>query len=196
MRYQSHERPFTQSRKIPHLLIALSRGTYVLCPKAGQRGSSSAAALPASSTRRLFLSALAPAATKERSASGTTHVREYTRKDGTVVRAHERSSRASTRKEPQSHPAASPGPSHTKAYCASCERNESGKIQRSASAKREFERANPCPATGRTSGSCSGYVIDHVKPLACGGADDPSNMQWQTVAEGKAKDRTERAGCR
>jgi hypothetical protein len=40
--------------------------------------------------------------------------------------------------------------------------------------------------------SCSGYVIDHVKRLECGGADDPSNMQWQTVAEGKAKDRTER----
>jgi hypothetical protein len=41
-----------------------------------------------------------------------------------------------------------------------------------------------------------GYVIDHVKPLACGGADAPSNMQWQTVAEGKAKDKTERVGCR
>ncbi len=43
--------------------------------------------------------------------------------------------------------------------------------------------------------SCPGYVIDHVKRLECGGADDPSNMQWQTVAEGKAKDRTER-NCR
>jgi len=32
-----------------------------------------------------------------------------------------------------------------------------------------------------------GYVIDHIKPLECGGADDPSNMQWRTVAEGKAK---------
>lgn len=40
-----------------------------------------------------------------------------------------------------------------------------------------------------------GYVIDHKVPLACGGADSPSNMQWQTVAEAKAKDRTERSGC-
>jgi len=41
-----------------------------------------------------------------------------------------------------------------------------------------------------------GYVIDHIQPLACGGADTPSNMQWQTVAEAKAKDKTERIGCR
>jgi hypothetical protein len=40
-----------------------------------------------------------------------------------------------------------------------------------------------------------GYVIDHIRPLACGGADDPSNVQWQTVAAAKAKDRVERIGC-
>jgi hypothetical protein len=39
-------------------------------------------------------------------------------------------------------------------------------------------------------------VIDHIKPLACGGLDAPSNMQWQTVAAAKAKDKTERIGCR
>jgi hypothetical protein len=38
-------------------------------------------------------------------------------------------------------------------------------------------------------------VVDHIQPLACGGADAPSNMQWQTKAEGKAKDKWERAGC-
>jgi hypothetical protein len=41
-----------------------------------------------------------------------------------------------------------------------------------------------------------GYVIDHVIPLACGGPDAPSNMQWQTIGEGKAKDRLELKGCR
>ena len=40
-----------------------------------------------------------------------------------------------------------------------------------------------------------GYVIDHVIPLACGGPDAPSNMQWQTVADAKAKDRVELKGC-
>ena len=44
-------------------------------------------------------------------------------------------------------------------------------------------------------GHC-GYIIDHVIPLACGGPDVPSNMQWQTIAEGKAKDRWELKACR
>ena len=36
-----------------------------------------------------------------------------------------------------------------------------------------------------------GYVADHVIPLKRGGADAPWNMQWQTIAAGKAKDATE-----
>ena len=40
-----------------------------------------------------------------------------------------------------------------------------------------------------------GYVVDHIIPLACGGADAVSNLRWQTVAEGKAKDLWERTGC-
>lgn len=66
---------------------------------------------------------------------------------------------------------------------------------RSSAAKTEFKHEHPCPATGRSSGRCPGYVIDHIKPLACGGADEPSNMQWQTKAEAKAKDRWERREC-
>jgi hypothetical protein len=69
------------------------------------------------------------------------------------------------------------------------------KQPRSASVKREFQLTHPCPATGRTSGACPGYVKDHVVPLACGGPDAPSNMQWQTRADAKAKDRWETKGC-
>lgn len=68
------------------------------------------------------------------------------------------------------------------------------RIKRSQSAKVEFKHQHPCPATGAAKGPCKGYVIDHVIPLACGGADAPSNMQWQTVTEGKAKDNWERKG--
>lgn len=69
------------------------------------------------------------------------------------------------------------------------------RIKRSQSAKIEFKLATPCPANGATTGPCKGYVIDHVRPLACGGDDKPLNMQWQTVAEGKAKDKWERKEC-
>jgi hypothetical protein len=48
--------------------------------------------------------------------------------------------------------------------------------------------------TGYSTGR-PGYVVDHIKPLACGGADAPSNMQGQTIEAAKAKDRVERLGC-
>jgi len=34
--------------------------------------------------------------------------------------------------------------------------------------------------------------VDHFVPLAKGGADSPSNMQWQTIAAAKAEDKWER----
>src|SRR4051812_43582362 len=68
------------------------------------------------------------------------------------------------------------------------------RIHRSAAVKDQFERQHPCPS-GQTHG-CKGYVVDHIRPLACGGADAPSNMQWQTTADAKAKDKWERNGCR
>ena len=36
-----------------------------------------------------------------------------------------------------------------------------------------------------------GYVVDHIVPLKRGGADTPANMQWQTEAAAKAKDKWE-----
>ncbi len=70
------------------------------------------------------------------------------------------------------------------------------KRQRSHAAKIEFQQSHPCPATGLDHGKCRGYVIDHIRPLACGGADAPHNMQWQTKAQARAKDRHERRRCR
>lgn len=70
-------------------------------------------------------------------------------------------------------------------------RDNHGKIARSAKAKDNFKKSHPCPSTGKTSGACPGYTIDHIKPLKRGGADDPSNMQWQSKAEAKAKDKWE-----
>ena len=50
-------------------------------------------------------------------------------------------------------------------------RDSHGRIKRSEVARRDFERHYPCPSTGKTSGACPGYVIDHVVPLKRGGAD-------------------------
>ena len=73
--------------------------------------------------------------------------------------------------------------------------NANAETHRSQKAKNLFKYTHPCPATNRNKGSCPGYIIDHIKPLSCGGADDPSNMQWQTKAEAKDKDKWERKGC-
>jgi len=71
------------------------------------------------------------------------------------------------------------------AKCTTCVRNKNGKIARNSAAVWEFKKTHPCP------GSCKGMVVDHIVPLKRGGADSPSNMQWQTKAQAKAKDKIE-----
>ena len=70
-------------------------------------------------------------------------------------------------------------------------RDSNGQIARSPEQKAAFKKSHPCPSTGRKSGACPGYVLDHVVPLKRGGADRPDNMQWQTTAAAKAKDKIE-----
>ena len=79
----------------------------------------------------------------------------------------------------------------TSTRCTTCERDANGKIKRNPAARRAFQSSHPCPATRRTSGACPGYVVDPIVPLKRGGADEPANMQWQTVVEPKAKDKIE-----
>ena len=63
-------------------------------------------------------------------------------------------------------------------------------IHRSSAAVDAFKRQTGYPH-GRP-----GYVVDHKVPLCAGGPDTPDNMQWQTLAESRAKDRFEDALCR
>src|ERR1017187_2250555 len=62
---------------------------------------------------------------------------------------------------------------------------------RSREVTRQFQRANPCPSTGKRYGACPGYVKDHVHALCDGGSDSVGNMQWQSTGEARAKDTTE-----
>jgi hypothetical protein len=70
-------------------------------------------------------------------------------------------------------------------------RDARGRIKRDRAARAAFQHEHPCPSTGRTSGACPGYVVDHVMPLKRGGADRPWNMQWQTREAAKEKDKWE-----
>lgn len=81
----------------------------------------------------------------------------------------------------QTHSKATPG----------VQRDSHGRIKRSAEAKDHFKKSHRCHSTAISSGACPGYVIDHIVPLKRGVADIPTNMQWQTKEEAKAKDRIE-----
>jgi hypothetical protein len=88
------------------------------------------------------------------------------------------------------HATAAPSHSHSKAV-PGVHRDAHGKIARDPRQANAFKKQHPCPSTGKSSGSCPGYVIDHVIPLKRGGADSPGNMQWQTKSAAREKDQWE-----
>jgi hypothetical protein len=137
------------------------------------------------------------------SAQKSVHVKGYTTKTGKVVEPYDRkapkskgsasSSTPSSSSTKTSTPSASSSKSndtHPANYCDTCARDSKGRILRGGAARDAFKRETGFPK-GRP-----GYVIDHIIPLACGGQDSTANMQWQTVEAAKAKDKTERKGCR
>jgi hypothetical protein len=82
------------------------------------------------------------------------------------------------------------------ASAVACFSASAAQSRRPSNAEVLFRLANPCPATGQTLGQCAGYVIDRIIPVGCGGAEEPGNMQWQTITEAREKDRWESIGCR
>jgi hypothetical protein len=69
-------------------------------------------------------------------------------------------------------------------------KKESAAYSTSTAAKTQFMRES-----GYRNGR-PGYVVVYRKPLACGGADDISNLEWLTISEAKAKEKAERKGCK
>lgn len=57
-------------------------------------------------------------------------------------------------------------------------RDALGNTLRSDKVIAAFKLQWACPSTGKHSGACPGWAIDHVVPLDCGGVDSVWNMQW------------------
>lgn len=93
---------------------------------------------------------------------------------------------------------ANAGPLEETRYCTvTPHRDVDGSISRRADVLRAFRDLYPCPATGKKRGACPGWNIDHVIPLAVGGCDAVSNLQWlptviKRCAGQDCKDRWER----
>ena len=82
-------------------------------------------------------------------------------------------------------------------YCGSPERTAYGVIKRSMAVTSAFQKIHPCPSTGLKTGNCPGWSINHTIPLACGGCDSVSNMDWmpneiKSCSEPWCRDRWER----
>ena len=56
--------------------------------------------------------------------------------------------------------------------------------------------AQSCPSTGKKTGACPGWQVDHRIAMMCGGPDTVDNLQWLTVEAHRAKTRVERRECR
>jgi hypothetical protein len=63
---------------------------------------------------------------------------------------------------------------------------------RSYKARTDFVKLQACPATALNKLPCPGFYIDHKRPLDCGGADTPANMQWLNEAAWRSKSKWER----
>lgn len=63
-------------------------------------------------------------------------------------------------------------------YSGMVARNADGKTLRSPQVIAAFKTRWACPSTGKHTGACLGWAIDHVIPLDCGGIDAVVNLQW------------------
>ena len=81
-------------------------------------------------------------------------------------------------------------------YCGPPARDAEGRIARRMDVVAAFRSLYPCPSTWEYAGACPAWAVDHVIPLAVGGCDAVSNLQWLPVnlksCAGACKDRWER----
>ena len=126
-----------------------------------------------------------------------------TRKDGTVVHSHTpnapgTAATATTTPKIATAPTSASQEATTVAPkpSASLHRSKNGRIARSETARRQFKTAHPCPSTGKTSGACPGFVIDHRTALFSPVAEPIHRRTCNGRASAaKEKGQVERTGC-
>ncbi len=157
----------------------------------GSRGGSRGLRAPSGRSHSYTPRSYTPRSSKPRTYSSPTprssRPRTSTPRSPRLTKPHSSAPRGSRRLAPPATHQHSSSPRAATPH-APGERDSRGRLKRSEEARRDFMRE-----TGHPHG-WPGHVIDHIKPLAEGGADDPSNMQWQTIPEAKAKDRVECSG--
>ena len=109
-----------------------------------------------------------------------------TKAAGKTSTPHKKATRATST---HAKPASAMNKPATRRAATPVPRDANGRIKRNHQARHAFMVRTGYPHGRR------GFVVDHIVPLACGGADAPSNMQWQTAADAKLKDKSERRGC-
>ena len=91
---------------------------------------------------------------------------------------------------------AQPDPLAETRYCGPPARDAEGRIARRMDVVAAFRSLYPCPSTWEYAGACPAWAVDHVIPLAVGGCDAVSNLQWLPLnlksCTGACKDRWER----
>ena len=131
----------------------------------------------------------APLSASGRVKSGTRSSRAEAGETGAARKTSTPRKKATRTKSTHAKPATTANKPATRKATTTAPRDANGRIKRNNQARHAF-----MVRTGYPHGR-QGYVVDHIVPLACGGADAPSNMQWQPVADAKVKDKVERLGC-
>ena len=116
--------------------------------------------------------------------AGRVHVGGYVRRNGTYVHAYTRSIPSTTTNTHRSPGSSLAHPPSSRAVPGAA-RDSKGHIERSSAARMSFLRSNGLTHTP------TGCQVDHIVPLAKGGADSPSNMQLLCGAALREKERTE-----
>jgi len=137
-----------------------------------------------------------PAKAKVGKADKTVHVRGYIRKDGTYVAPYDRRPPGTASTTTASVFGSSSVHMYHSGYMAdglpappTVQLDKHGRIKRSRPPRQHSSVNTRVRPLAKDQGAVQATSLITFRALKCGGPDDPSNMQWQTTPDAKAKDK-------